>query len=82
MLSAPKNALFFKNFCFANLVELSGTDLIEKYEEILKELAKEDGLIGTNTFALLNDFTAFRHKSVSNSFSSPALMYRRSKIFY
>ena len=26
---------------------LGGTDLIEKYEEILNELAKEDGLIGT-----------------------------------
>lgn len=30
-----------------DLVDLNGTDLIEKYEEILKELAKEDGLIGT-----------------------------------
>ena len=30
-----------------DLVDLKGTDLIEKYEEILKELAKEDGLIGT-----------------------------------
>ena len=30
-----------------DLVNLSGTDLIEKYEEILRELAKEDGLIGT-----------------------------------
>ena len=29
------------------LVDLNGTDLIDKYEEILKELAKEDGLIGT-----------------------------------
>ena len=29
------------------LVELSGEDLVEKYEEILDELAKEDGLIGT-----------------------------------
>lgn len=30
-----------------DLIELSGTDLIEKYEEILKDLAKEEGLIGT-----------------------------------
>lgn len=30
-----------------DIVDLKGTDLIEKYEEILKELAKEDGLIGT-----------------------------------
>ena len=30
-----------------DLVDLKGTDLIGKYEEILKELAKEDGLIGT-----------------------------------
>ena len=30
-----------------DLVDLNGTDLIDKYEEILKELAKEDGLIGT-----------------------------------
>lgn len=29
------------------LVELSGEDLVEKYEEILDDLAKEDGLIGT-----------------------------------
>ena len=30
-----------------DLVKLSGTDLVEKYEEILKELSNEDGLIGT-----------------------------------
>lgn len=30
-----------------DLIELSGTDLVEKYEEILRELAKDDGLIGT-----------------------------------
>ena len=30
-----------------DLVELNGADLVEKYEEILKELAKDDGLIGT-----------------------------------
>ena len=30
-----------------DIVELNGTDLVEKYEEILKELAKDDGLIGT-----------------------------------
>lgn len=30
-----------------DLVSLNGTDLIEKYEEILAELAKENGLIGT-----------------------------------
>ena len=30
-----------------DLVDLNGTDLIEKYEEILNELAKENGLIGT-----------------------------------
>lgn len=30
-----------------DLIALNGTDLIDKYEEILKELAKEDGLIGT-----------------------------------
>lgn len=30
-----------------DLIELSGTDLVEKYEEILKDLAKEEGLIGT-----------------------------------
>lgn len=30
-----------------DLIDLSGTDLVEKYEEILKELAKDDGLIGT-----------------------------------
>ena len=30
-----------------DLAELSGTDLVEQYEETLTELAKEDGLIGT-----------------------------------
>lgn len=30
-----------------DLVELNGTDLVEKYEEILKELSQDDGLIGT-----------------------------------
>lgn len=30
-----------------DLVDLSGTDLVEKYEEILKELSQDDGLIGT-----------------------------------
>lgn len=30
-----------------DLIERTGTDLVEKYEEILKELQKEDGLIGT-----------------------------------
>ena len=29
------------------LVELNGTDLVDKYEEILKELSKDTGLIGT-----------------------------------
>ena len=30
-----------------DVVDLSGTDLVEKYEEILQELSKDDGLIGT-----------------------------------
>lgn len=30
-----------------DLVELNGTDLVEKYEEILEELSKDEGLIGT-----------------------------------
>ena len=30
-----------------DIVELSGDDLIDKYEEVLKELSKDDGLIGT-----------------------------------
>lgn len=30
-----------------DLVELSGEDLVDKYEEILKELANDEGLIGT-----------------------------------
>ncbi|MDE5830992.1 MAG: type I restriction-modification system subunit M, partial [Clostridia bacterium] len=30
-----------------DLIGLNGTDLVEKYEEILKELAKDTGLIGT-----------------------------------
>lgn len=30
-----------------DLVNLNGTDLVEKYEEILKELSQDEGLIGT-----------------------------------
>ncbi len=30
-----------------DLVNLNGEDLVEKYEEILKELSKQDGIIGT-----------------------------------
>ena len=30
-----------------DVVDLSGTDLVEKYEEILKDLSEQDGLIGT-----------------------------------
>ena len=30
-----------------DLIELSGTDLVDKYEEILEELSKDEGLIGT-----------------------------------
>ena len=32
---------------WSDLVELNGDDLIDKYEEILKDLSKDDGLIGT-----------------------------------
>lgn len=34
-------------FKWKDIVALSGTDLVDKYEEILSELAKDDGLIGT-----------------------------------
>ncbi len=32
---------------WADLVKLNGTDLVDKYEEILEELSKDEGLIGT-----------------------------------
>lgn len=32
---------------WSDLVELNGADLVEKYEDILDELSKDDGLIGT-----------------------------------
>lgn len=32
---------------WSDLVQLSGTDLVDKYEEILEELSKDEGLIGT-----------------------------------
>lgn len=35
-----------EGYKWRDIVELNGTDLVEKYEEILKELAKDDGLIG------------------------------------
>lgn len=36
-----------EGYKWKNLVGLNGPDLVEKYEEILKELADDDGLIGT-----------------------------------
>ena len=36
-----------EGYKWRDLADLSGTDLVEKYEEIVKELAKDDGLIGT-----------------------------------
>lgn len=35
-----------EGYKWKDLAELSGTDLVEQYEETLTELAKEDGLIG------------------------------------
>ena len=32
---------------WADIVDLNGDDLIDKYEEVLKDLSKDDGLIGT-----------------------------------
>ena len=36
-----------EGYKWKELVDLNGSDLVEKYEEILKELAKDSGLIGT-----------------------------------
>lgn len=36
-----------EGYKWKDLLELSGEDLVDKYEEILKELAQKDGLIGT-----------------------------------
>ena len=36
-----------EGYKWADLVQLSGTDLVDKYEEILEELSKDGGLIGT-----------------------------------
>lgn len=36
-----------EGYKWKDIIELSGTDLVEKYEEILKDLSEEDGLIGT-----------------------------------
>jgi type I restriction enzyme M protein len=36
-----------EGYKWANLKDLNGTDLVEKYEEILAELSQEEGLIGT-----------------------------------
>lgn len=36
-----------EGYKWRDLVGLSGTDLVEKYEDILKELSKDDGLVGT-----------------------------------
>lgn len=36
-----------EGYKWRDLEDLSGTDLVEKYEEILKELSQDEGLIGT-----------------------------------
>lgn len=36
-----------EGYKWKDIVDLSGDDLIDKYEEVLKELSKDDGLIGT-----------------------------------
>jgi len=36
-----------EGYKWEDLVDLSGTDLVEKYEEILKELSESEGIIGT-----------------------------------
>ena len=36
-----------EGYKWKDIVDLSGDDLLEKYEEILKDLSEEDGLIGT-----------------------------------
>ncbi len=44
-----------------DLAELNGTDLVDKYEEILKELQKDDGLIGTIFTKATNKITTPVH---------------------
>lgn len=44
-----------------DLAELNGTDLIDKYEEILKELQKDNGLIGTIFTKATNKITTPVH---------------------
>ena len=41
------NSTVPEGYKWKNLVGLNGTDLVEKYEEILRELSKDEGLIGT-----------------------------------
>ena len=36
-----------EGYKWKDLERLSGTDLVEKYEEILKELSESEGIIGT-----------------------------------
>ena len=36
-----------EGYKWKDLCDLSGTDLVDKYEELLSELSKEEGLIGT-----------------------------------
>ncbi len=53
-----------------DLAGLNGNDLVDKYEEILKELAKDDGLIGTIFTKATNKITAPVHlKKVMNMVS-------------
>lgn len=54
-----------------DLAELNGTDLVDKYEEILSELAKDEGLIGTIFTKATNKITAPVHlKKVIDMVSS------------
>ena len=36
-----------EGYKWKDIAELNGDDLIDKYEDVLKELSKDDGLIGT-----------------------------------
>lgn len=47
-----------EGYKWKDIAELNGDDLIDKYEDVLKELSKDDGLIGTIFTKASNKSTA------------------------
>ena len=81
-----------EGYKWQDLLELSGEDLVDKYEEILDELAEKDGLIGTIFTKATNKIDRPVHKldSLDEEFALKTVRLQKlmlddlslSKVFY